>query len=557
MDRIGLRWLLCLSVFFALPAYGQNIMFRSVSELRQYGRPKALKDTGNRIIPASILVNNRQIIYTWEPELTDADDGMMKIRPDAQRGGWMQATGNTAIPARGLARAGDTFYVDPSIARQASLDSLKQQVSNWQSTSMSSSQAVAIVQNNSASKDTLSGFVKRGELNAFPDTTDFRQFGDFVEGEVATKASIAYAEGLSQAVRYQDSVEISGKQPLGNYLTSESDPIWISQRSQYLKTADTTNKWQPKGSYLVTETDPIWNAQKANYITTSVATATFKPIGYVPAWAEIAGKPTFSTVATTGSYADLSGKPTIPTVPANVSAFSNDAGYLTAVPSTYMRYVDTANLSARIDSKQPAGAYLTSVPNIYLKYTDTIGKWLTKATADLLYKPIGYAPAWSEVTGKPTLFSGSYVDLTNKPTYAAVASTGSYNSLIDRPTLFSGAYSDLAGAPTIPNYTAGTGIAITSNVISTTGLTAVALPNVTIAENAIAVISAGWRNITVTCAGVVAGDRIQINPTTAPTGYAIGQAVATATNTLVIQVYAPLLAIGANYSILCKIAAFR
>lgn len=34
-------------------------------------------------------------------------------------------------------------------------------------------------------------------------------------------------------------------------------------------------------------------------------------------------------VATSGSYNDLSNKPTIPTVPTNVSAFVNDAGYLT------------------------------------------------------------------------------------------------------------------------------------------------------------------------------------------------------------------------------------
>lgn len=36
-----------------------------------------------------------------------------------------------------------------------------------------------------------------------------------------------------------------------------------------------------------------------------------------------------STVATSGSYSDLSNKPTIPVVPTNVSAFVNDAGYLT------------------------------------------------------------------------------------------------------------------------------------------------------------------------------------------------------------------------------------
>jgi len=36
-----------------------------------------------------------------------------------------------------------------------------------------------------------------------------------------------------------------------------------------------------------------------------------------------------ATVATSGSYNDLSNKPTIPVVPTNVSAFTNDAGYLT------------------------------------------------------------------------------------------------------------------------------------------------------------------------------------------------------------------------------------
>lgn len=36
-----------------------------------------------------------------------------------------------------------------------------------------------------------------------------------------------------------------------------------------------------------------------------------------------------AAVATSGSYNDLSNTPTIPTVPTNVSAFTNDAGYLT------------------------------------------------------------------------------------------------------------------------------------------------------------------------------------------------------------------------------------
>lgn len=41
-----------------------------------------------------------------------------------------------------------------------------------------------------------------------------------------------------------------------------------------------------------------------------------------------------ASVATSGSYNDLSNKPTIPTVPTNVSAFTNDAGYLTSYTET-------------------------------------------------------------------------------------------------------------------------------------------------------------------------------------------------------------------------------
>jgi hypothetical protein len=38
----------------------------------------------------------------------------------------------------------------------------------------------------------------------------------------------------------------------------------------------------------------------------------YRPIGYVPDWADITGKPSFAAVATSGSYNDLSDQPTIP-----------------------------------------------------------------------------------------------------------------------------------------------------------------------------------------------------------------------------------------------------
>ena len=55
--------------------------------------------------------------------------------------------------------------------------------------------------------------------------------------------------------------------------------------------------------------------------------------------------------------------------------------------------------------------------------------------------------SYNDLIDKPT-FSGSYNDLTDKPNLAAVATSGSYNDLIDKPT-FSGSYNDLTDKPTL------------------------------------------------------------------------------------------------------------
>lgn len=64
-----------------------------------------------------------------------------------------------------------------------------------------------------------------------------------------------------------------------------------------------------------------------------------------------------------GNYNDLTNKPTIPTVPTNVSAFTNDAGYLTFIPSQYVT-----------DSELTAKGYLTSVPAEYITETELNAK---------------------------------------------------------------------------------------------------------------------------------------------------------------------------------------
>ena len=70
------------------------------------------------------------------------------------------------------------------------------------------------------------------------------------------------------------------------------------------------------GGGTVTETDPVFTASPAHSITA----------GDISFWDN---KSNFS-----GSYNDLTDKPTIPTVPTNISAFNNDAGYLTSYTET-------------------------------------------------------------------------------------------------------------------------------------------------------------------------------------------------------------------------------
>lgn len=145
-------------------------------------------------------------------------------------------------------------------------------------------------------------------------------------------------------------------------------------------------------------------------------------------WSDITNKPDFATVATSGNYNDLSGKPVIPTVPTNVSAFTNDAGYLT--------------------QHQSLEGYATEQWVENKGYSTFSGDY-----NDLDSKPD--LSVYAESSDLATVAtSGDYSDLTNKPTLATVATSGNYNDLTNKPTLATvattGSYNDLSGKPTIP-----------------------------------------------------------------------------------------------------------
>lgn len=83
----------------------------------------------------------------------------------------------------------------------------------------------------------------------------------------------------------------------------------------------------------------------------------------------VAGKANTSdlaTVATSGSYNDLSNTPTIPTVPTNVSAFVNDAGYLTS-------HQDISGKEDKIGITAGSGTSLTASANTYYRFASAVG----------------------------------------------------------------------------------------------------------------------------------------------------------------------------------------
>eukprot|EP00873_Tetraselmis_striata_P035338 jgi/Tetstr1/455602/TSEL_042414.t1 len=137
------------------------------------------------------------------------------------------------------------------------------------------------------------------------------------------------------------------------------------------------------------------------------------------AWENVLNKPTLFS----GSYNDLANTPTIPTIPSWVATSQS------AIP-------------------------LSGFANDLALTADNV--------------------EWAAVLNKPALFSGSYVDLTNKPTIptipswvatsqsaiplsgfandlALTADSVEWSDVLNKPTFFSGSYNDLTNTPTIPS----------------------------------------------------------------------------------------------------------
>lgn len=100
---------------------------------------------------------------------------------------------------------------------------------------------------------------------------------------------------------------------------------------------------------------------------------------------------------------------------------------------------------------------LSGKPTTILGYgiTDAFNGAYSALTGIPTFAPVATSGSYTDLTNKPTIFSGNYSALIGAPTLATVATSGNYNDLsnipIFAPVATSGSYTDLANKPTLFN----------------------------------------------------------------------------------------------------------
>jgi hypothetical protein len=182
---------------------------------------------------------------------------------------------------------------------------------------------------------------------------------------------------------------------------------------------------------------------------------TFATVATSGSYADLTGKPSLSAVATSGAYADLSGKPTIPTAISqltNDSAFVNQAGARLAVSATgSLTYNNTTGVfsytAPTLATVATSGLYtdLTGKPSLATvattgAYADLSGKPSIPTATSALTNDSGFITQAGARTAISATGSLSYNSTTGvfsytAPTLATVATSGSYTDLTSKPTI--------------------------------------------------------------------------------------------------------------------------
>ena len=215
-----------------------------------------------------------------------------------------------------------------------------------------------------------------------------------------------------------------------------------------------------------------------------------------------------------GNYNDLSNKPTIPT---KTSDLSNDSGFITNAVNDLINYYKKTETYTQAEVNSLIGAISTMdirvVETLPTQDISTTTIYLlpkqTTETQNVYDEYIYVSNSWEQIGSTDVDLSGyqTKIDSTHKLNSDLVDDTNQTNKFVtssekttwNNKSDFSGSYNDLTDKPTIPaQLTAGTNIDITNNVISATDTTYTAGTGIDITNNVISntQTSAEWGNIT-------------------------------------------------------------
>ena len=148
-----------------------------------------------------------------------------------------------------------------------------------------------------------------------------------------------------------------------------------------------------------------------NDLTNYTLSSSLATVATTGSYSDLSNTPSLATVATTGFYSDLINKPTIPSA---TSQLTNDSGFITS-----------ANIPTKTSDLTNDSGFITlsDIPTIPTKTSDLQNDsgFITNSVNDLT----NYTLSSSLAT---VATSGSYTDLTNKPTIPVVDSTVSTTS---------------------------------------------------------------------------------------------------------------------------------